>query len=87
MPNHVLRRSPLRNVDSLLSATLIFVGANDEKVLPEPQGISLHRALSSRFVPTALYHYPGRMLLIENISRTAECSDITCRGHQSKPLD
>ena len=72
MPNHVLRRSPLRNVDSLLSATLIFVGANDEKVLPEPQGISLHRALSSRFVPTALYHYPGRMLLIKNISRTAE---------------
>ena len=69
MPYHALHRSPLRNVDSLLSATLIFVGANDEKVLPEPQGISLHRALSSRFVPTALYHYPGRMLLIGKIYR------------------
>ena len=81
MPNHVLRRSPLRNVDSLLSATLIFVGANDEKVLPEPQGISLHRALSSRFVPTALYHYPGRMSLIGKIYRVQlECP-------QSKPFD
>ena len=69
MPYHALHRSPLRNVDSLLSATLIFVGANDEKVLPEPQGISLHRALSSRFVPTALYHYPGRMSLIGKIYR------------------
>jgi hypothetical protein len=53
-------RSPLSKVDSLLAATLIFVGANDQKVLPETQGIALHRDLSSRFVPTALYHYPGK---------------------------
>ena len=49
----------MSKVDNIFAATLIFVGANDEKVLPESQGIALHRALTSRFVPTALYHYPG----------------------------
>ena len=62
VPNFFLNRSPLSQVDSLLAATLIFVGAKDQKVLPETQGIALHRDLSSRFIPTELYHYPGKWL-------------------------
>lgn len=51
----------------MYASTLIFVGAEDQKVLPETQGIALHRDLSSRFIPTALYHYPGNCV-VQNLS-------------------
>lgn len=55
-------RSPLRQVSDIRASTLIFIGAEDTKVLPEPQGIALYRGLNSRYVPTELYKYPGNDL-------------------------
>ena len=41
------------------TASLIFVGAEDKRVLPEAQGISLYKAMKSQNIsPTSLYHYP-----------------------------
>ena len=46
---HLIRNTP----------SLIFVGAEDKRVLPEAQGISLYKAMKSQNIsPTSLYHYP-----------------------------
>jgi dipeptidyl aminopeptidase/acylaminoacyl peptidase len=54
-------KSALSYVDKLSAATLIFLGSEDKRVLPESQGIALYKALRSRMTtPTSLYHYPGK---------------------------
>ena len=46
---HLIRNTP----------SLIFVGSEDKRVLPEAQGISLYKAMKSQNIsPTSLYHYP-----------------------------
>ena len=53
-------RSPLSKIHLIRNTpSLIFVGAEDERVLPEAQGISLYKAMKSQNIsPTSLYHYP-----------------------------
>lgn len=54
-------KSPLNKVNHIKAATLIFVGTEDKRVLPEAQGIAFYKALRSQMTtPTALYHYPGK---------------------------
>ena len=39
--------------------TLIFIGLEDKRVLPESQGIPFYKAIrSQKLSPTSLYHYP-----------------------------
>ena len=46
---HLIRNTP----------SLIFVGSEDKRVLPEAQGISLYKAMKSQNISsTSLYHYP-----------------------------
>ena len=54
-------RSSLSKVDDLEdTATLIFIGSENEKVLPESQGIAMYKAMrSKKLSPTSLYHYPS----------------------------
>ena len=40
------------------SPTLIFIGLEDRRVLPETQGIPLYKAMRSQKInPISLYHY------------------------------
>jgi len=42
------------------TATLIFIGPEDKRVMPEAQGIAYYKALrSQKKTFTSLYHYPG----------------------------
>ena len=54
------RRSPLSQIHQIQKApTLLFIGLEDERVLPEAQGIALYKAMrSQKLNPTSLYHYP-----------------------------
>ena len=53
-------RSPLSKTHLLEDTpTLIFIGLEDKRVLPESQGIPLYKAIrSQKLSPTSLYHYP-----------------------------
>lgn len=57
----LLIRSPLSQVQEFTDvAALIFIGSEDERVLPEAHGITFYKALrSQKTVPVSLYHYPG----------------------------
>lgn len=51
--------SPLSKVHHMeATAALIFIGIEDERVLPEAQGIALYKAMRSSDITTSLYHYP-----------------------------
>ena len=52
-------RSPLSKTNLLEDTpTLIFIGLEDKRVLPEAQGIPLYKAIrSQKLSPTSLYHY------------------------------
>ena len=53
-------RSPLSKADEIMASTLIFVGAEDQRVLPETQGIPLYKAIKgNQKAATTLYNYPG----------------------------
>jgi dipeptidyl aminopeptidase/acylaminoacyl peptidase len=49
--------SPLKDIASARTPTLVFVGENDPRV-PMPQSVELYRALKSNGVPTHLYVAP-----------------------------
>ena len=53
--------SPLSQINEIKdTATLLFIGTEDQRVLPEAQGIALYKAMrSAKLSPTSLYHYPG----------------------------
>ena len=56
------------------TATLIFIGPEDKRVMPEAQGIAYYKALrSQKKTFTSLYHYPGNNtnLLILTLSNLA----------------
>ena len=64
-------RSPLKYVDEMEAPTLIFLGSEDKRVLPESQGIALYKALRSRMIPsTVVYHYTGTMIGILILVKT-----------------
>ena len=57
---YFVSRSPLSKIHLIRNTpSLIFVGSEDKRVLPEAQGISLYKAMKSQNIsPTSLYHYP-----------------------------
>ena len=65
LPNSLVvppQRSPLSKVSQMKegTATLIFIGPEDKRVMPEAQGIAYYKALrSQKKTFTSLYHYPG----------------------------
>ena len=56
----IATRSPLSQIHQIQrTPTLLFIGLEDERVLPEAQGIALYKAMrSQKLSPTSLYHYP-----------------------------
>ncbi len=44
--------------DRIEASTLIFVGEDDRQLVPQLQGRSLYKYLSSRSVDTELYEFP-----------------------------
>ncbi|CAG5127756.1 unnamed protein product, partial [Candidula unifasciata] len=69
--NDLWRRSPLSYVDQVKTPLLILLGQDDKRV-PNNQGLEYLRALKARQVPVRLQSYPGNNHSIDDVEADAD---------------
>ena len=68
----------MSKVSTIEASTLIFIGKEDKRVLPQNQGIPFYKALKSQQKSiTALYHYPGTLSLKSLSGLSSVCYKTT----------